>query len=543
MRQLQQRHPNDFWVNHELAFCLHRLRSPRLEEAIRFYTAAIALRPQSPGAHNNLGNALYDNGRLDEAIAEYREALRINKDFAEVRCNLANPLHDKGLLDEAIAEHREAIRIKKDYAKAHNNLGNALRAKGQVDEAIDEYREAIRIKKDFAQAHTNLGIVLGDKGQLDEAITEYRTAIQLKKDDALAHFGLGLALYAKGRPDEAIAAYREAIRINKDYPEAHCNLGIILQGQGEFRQAVEEPRLGHELGSKKTRWPYPSAQWVRNCERLAELDDKLPAILSGQKQPADTTERLALAQLCQMPCKKCYADALRFYSAAFDEEPKLADDLNAHHRYNVACAAALAGCGQGKDADQLDSKESAHLRQQALDCAPRATRSRPQLEVLEDRWLPSHMPVPTTLTVTNNADSGAGSLRAEIAAANPGDTIDLSAISGQTINLSSGELLLNKNLTIQVAAGDKPVTILGFALILAGSANSRVFDIDGALTTVALNNLNISDGDGVGGGVFGDGGAIWNAGKLTLTDCNLSNNTTVQGEVGTTAAPSTTPAP
>jgi hypothetical protein len=142
-----------------------------------------------------------------------------------------------------------------------------------------------------------------------------------------------------------------------------------------------------------------------------------------------------------------------------------------------------------------------------------APRCRPQLETLEDRWLPS------TLSVTSTADNGSsGTLRYEIAAAHSGDTIDLSAISGQTINLSS-ELLLTKNLTIQVAAGDAPVTILG--------TRSRVFEIDRAKTTVALNNLNISDGDGVGGGgtaPYGEGGAIWNAGILTLNNCILSNN-------------------
>src|SRR5262249_952225 len=42
---------------------------------------------------------------------------------------------------------------------------------------------------------------------------------------------------------------------------------------------------------------------------------------------------------------------------------------------------------------------------------------RPRLEALEDRWLPS------TLTVLNNLDSGPGSLRADIAAAQSGDTI------------------------------------------------------------------------------------------------------------------------
>ena len=46
---------------------------------------------------------------------------------------------------------------------------------------------------------------------------------------------------------------------------------------------------------------------------------------------------------------------------------------------------------------------------------------RPHLEALEDRWVPS------TLTVTNNLDTGAagdGSLRGEIAAAQSGDVIN-----------------------------------------------------------------------------------------------------------------------
>jgi hypothetical protein len=35
--------------------------------------------------------------------------------------------------------------------------------------------------------------------------------------------------------------------------------------------------------------------------------------------------------------------AARWYSEAFAAQPKLADDLNAGHRYEAACAAALAG--------------------------------------------------------------------------------------------------------------------------------------------------------------------------------------------------------
>ena len=59
--------------------------------------------------------------------------------------------------------------------------------------------------------------------------------------------------------------------------------------------------------------------------------------------------------------------AAAWYAEAFAVEPKLAHDPRAFHRYNAACAAALAGTGQGHDADKLREDERARLRKQALD--------------------------------------------------------------------------------------------------------------------------------------------------------------------------------
>src|SRR5438270_763889 len=48
LRRAQRRHPGDFWVNHELASWLLRAPPPRWDEAVRFFSAALALRPESP---------------------------------------------------------------------------------------------------------------------------------------------------------------------------------------------------------------------------------------------------------------------------------------------------------------------------------------------------------------------------------------------------------------------------------------------------------------------------------------------------------------
>jgi tetratricopeptide (TPR) repeat protein len=333
--------------------------------AIAAFRDALRLKPDDAQTHRNLGNARLLKGQLDEAIAAYREAIRIKKDFVEAHRNLGCALCDgKRDYDGAIAAFRDALRLKPDDAETHSNLGNALRGKGRPDDAIAAYRKAICLKKDYHEAHSGLGLALQLKGQLDEAIAAYRKAIRIKKDYHEAHYDLGNALRDKGQLDEAIAAYREAIRIKKDFAEAHCNLGDTLRRQGKFREALEEFRRGHELGRRNPGWRYPSAEWVRQCERLVELAEKLPGFLDRKTRPASPVECIELAQLCTL--KRLHRAAARFYEEAFDAQPRLADDLGAAHRYNAACAAALAGCGQGKDADKLDATEYARLRRQAL---------------------------------------------------------------------------------------------------------------------------------------------------------------------------------
>jgi serine/threonine-protein kinase len=59
--------------------------------------------------------------------------------------------------------------------------------------------------------------------------------------------------------------------------------------------------------------------------------------------------------------------AVGLYADAFAADAKLADDLQAFHRYNAACSAALAAAGKGTDADKLDDQEYTRLRRQALD--------------------------------------------------------------------------------------------------------------------------------------------------------------------------------
>jgi tetratricopeptide (TPR) repeat protein/serine/threonine protein kinase len=356
--------PNDALTHYKLGNALNEKKD--LEGAIREFEAALKIKPNSAVAHYSLGLALYETKDLAGAIRAYRNAIKIDPKYASAHNNLGNALCVTGHLEEGIREFHLALKIDPNYAVAHYNLGNALTTKGlhsqgKLDEAIAHLQKAIELEPKFAPAHYTLGNAVRHKGDLDGAVVAFRAAITLKPDYADAHNDLGAALGAKGRVDEAIAEFQEAIRLKKDYPEAHCNLGGVLKQKGEFRQALDEVRRGHELGSRQPGWRYPSAQWVREAEQLVALDAKLPKVVKGEAQPADSAEQLALAKLCQEH-KKLYAAAVRFYEEAFAAEPK----LMAPNRYNAACVAALAGCGQGSDAEKLDDQGRCRLRGQAL---------------------------------------------------------------------------------------------------------------------------------------------------------------------------------
>jgi serine/threonine-protein kinase len=332
-------------------------------EAEREYREAIRLKPDHPEPHLNLGTLLYRQGNREEAEKEFREALRLNPHDAEAHNNLGNRLDEQGRAAEAEQEYREALRIKPDDSRARYNLGSLLHQKGKAAEAEWEYREAIRIEPDFPEAHFNLGNLLDEQGRAAEAEREYREAIRIKPDLPEAHFNLGILLVkAHGRREEAEKEYREALRIKPKFPKAHCVLGLFLQDQGRFREALDELRHGHELGSRDPRWNYPSAAWVESCRRLVECDALLPSVLNGAADPADAGAALGFARVCQYTPR--HAAAARLSARAFDAAPEAADDLRTGLRYNAACSAAQAGCGQGIDAP-ADEAERARLRAQA----------------------------------------------------------------------------------------------------------------------------------------------------------------------------------
>jgi tetratricopeptide (TPR) repeat protein len=348
-----------------VALALALVKTGRAAEGEGVMRDLVGRQPNNPEVHLFLGYALGEQKKLGEAVGSYRKAIALDPRHALAHYNLAHALKGQGEVEGAIECCRKAIEIDPKLAVAHINLGNALKGKKDLEGAIECYRQAIEVDPKLALAHYNLGFALTAKGDAEGAIACYKKAIDVGPKDAAAHYNLGNALTAKGDVEGAIACYQKAIAADPNHAEAHCNLGQALSHRGSFREGLRYLKAGHQLGSRRKDWPYPSDAWVQQAERLVELDAKLLEILSGKTKPKDAGERLDLAWVALRPSKGQYAAAARLYAEGFAAKGVRAD-LLARHRYNAACASALAAAGKGEGAAKLTDKERARLRGQAL---------------------------------------------------------------------------------------------------------------------------------------------------------------------------------
>ncbi len=257
-----------------------------------------------------------------------------------------------------------AVALRPGSCMAHFRLGTQFKDQRDWNEAIAEFRAALRIQ-DLYAAHVNLGIVLGLAGRWDEAVPEGRALVRLAPKNGLSYLNLGTTLTNADQLEEAIQVYRQGLRLRPDGPMLLAGLGGALHRHCDYTEAIAVLSRARGLVKDDTRLRRQIESELADTERDASLSARLPDILAGKSKPVDAADALAFAQLCYD--QKLRGASARLWAETFHAHPKLADDMKAQHRYNAACAAALAGSGQGKDDPPLDGAAITRWRKQAMD--------------------------------------------------------------------------------------------------------------------------------------------------------------------------------
>jgi eukaryotic-like serine/threonine-protein kinase len=448
LTRIQQAHPGDFSVNCMLGAVL--IQERKATEAIRYFQAAVSLRPELALGYDRLGGALCQAGRMEDAVVSFRQAADLDPTSGVSHARLSFFLSAVGRHDEAISRLQMATRSEPNTSLLYTTLGHRLEFKGRYLEALAQHRRAIMLDPKDSTSRRESRAILTRLGRGEEARAEWQTALEskpLQYDDwseyaefclligheeeyrrarrtLLGKFGMtndphvaertaraclllpatedelrqvvalteralcferpgdtevyssllfarGFAEYRRGRFDRAISTMRgEASRYNGSAPRLVLAMALHRSGQiAESRKTLAAAVLAHNwklthhwkpnVGSYQAGWLHHVLR--REAEQL--ILSKLPDFLAGTYRPEDNDERLALLGVCQSMNR--IRSLAGLYAEAFAANPKLAEDEGAGHRYNAACAAALASSGQGEDAGNLSQAERTRWRKQA----------------------------------------------------------------------------------------------------------------------------------------------------------------------------------
>ena len=227
------------------------------------------------------GRTAQENGDYDLAIKEYTEAIRLAPDSDRAYFARASVWRSKRELDRAIADYSEAIRINPDSISAWINRGQLYAGVREFDKAIADFDKAARMRYRPA-----MPVILESranawhaKGDLDRALADYDELIGFHMYNASIHTGRGGVWAAKGDYDRAIADYDEAIRLDPAYARAYLVRGHARLAKGDAAGAVADMNKAAEVNPKDTGTVNSVAWWfaihaddrVRDGKRALEL--------------------------------------------------------------------------------------------------------------------------------------------------------------------------------------------------------------------------------------------------------------------------------
>ena len=205
---------------------------------------AVALKPDDPSMHYNLGATLAHLNDPKGAQAELEAALRLDPSLAEAHFQLASVLRSEGDASGAQAElatyqglkRSNAVRAEAD-SKAHQ--AREKMAGGDAAGAAELYRQAVAATPENALLQYQYALSLDAAKKPVEEKAALEKAVSLDPTFALAANQLGYVDSASGDNAGAETNFRRAVKAAPEFAAAWINLAATLAAESHMAEAGE----------------------------------------------------------------------------------------------------------------------------------------------------------------------------------------------------------------------------------------------------------------------------------------------------------------
>ena len=227
------------------------MQDGQLEEGIKLAKRALSMEPPEgmPQArlHNLIGQALFRDGKLDDALKSFDRAIALKQDYADAHGNRANLLTEMGDFDRAMVGFDNALLLRQDSPEDWCNRGATLNWLNRTEEALKSFDRAIALRPNLAGAHFNCGNMLRDLGQMASAAGAPWAA----------------------QFDASEAAQSRAIELQPGFPDAHLGRGLARLLRGNWKDGWADYEYRSQVGSatfvplKHSKWTGEAVQGTR----------------------------------------------------------------------------------------------------------------------------------------------------------------------------------------------------------------------------------------------------------------------------------------
>jgi tetratricopeptide (TPR) repeat protein len=145
-------------------------KSSRLDEALTWYRAAIAIDPDDAEANSLLGLALAHSGRGDEGVAYLRRAIELEPGQVPFRFNLVQGLLAAGEHAAAISELHVILSREPSNFLAWELAGDAARAQGDTEGAVGAWNRARQADPTATGPAIKLAMLELERSRFDAAL-------------------------------------------------------------------------------------------------------------------------------------------------------------------------------------------------------------------------------------------------------------------------------------------------------------------------------------------------------------------------------------
>ena len=210
-------------------------------------------REKDPGHQYNMGLFFLNDGNIDEAIKHFNKALAIKPDYDLALCMIGLAHSMNGKFNEAINYFKKSLSLNPGLTEAHNYLGVAYQELGFLDEAEKEFMIATFDKTYSSRElpYYNLARIYFTREKLEEALSYVNRALEMNRDFRMANNLKGMILEKQLNYKEAIESYKTALKnletettLNRNvamdyYVTINFNLAVTYFKNNELDKAKE----------------------------------------------------------------------------------------------------------------------------------------------------------------------------------------------------------------------------------------------------------------------------------------------------------------